>query len=40
MHPRYLPTVDDIVLLGHVLRNRTLAFIGDSTSQAQVMMYR
>jgi len=35
MHPAYLPTPADIVALGHVLRNRTVAFIGDSTTQAQ-----
>jgi hypothetical protein len=36
MHPRFLPTIADIVTLGPVLRNRTVAFIGDSTTQAQV----
>ena len=36
MHPRFLPTPADIEALGHVLRNRTIAFIGDSTTQAQV----
>jgi hypothetical protein len=36
MHPRFLPTIADIVALGPVLRNRTVAFIGDSTTQAQV----
>ena len=34
-HPRSLPSASDVEALGHVLRNRTLAFIGDSTTQAQ-----
>jgi hypothetical protein len=36
MHPAFLPTPADIEALGHVLHNRTLAFIGDSTTQSQV----
>lgn len=35
MHPPFLPTPAHIVALGHVLHNRTLAFIGDSTTQSQ-----
>jgi hypothetical protein len=36
LRPLVLPTPADIEALGHVLQNRTLAFIGDSTTQAQV----
>ena len=35
-HPLFLPTPSDIEALGHVLHNRTVAFIGDSTIQSQV----
>lgn len=36
--PSFFPSPADIEALGHVLHNRTVAFIGDSTTQSQVEM--